>query len=126
LQKNFKVLTPSQGFVTLHVDVHIGIDGLCDLVDAVGSAAMGRRGQADAPSVGAADRRDFFRVGSDDDIVQRRTRSRRGVNVRQHRAAVDLTQDLSRESCRSKPGGNDGDSFHPASLLAASDFWQAG
>jgi hypothetical protein len=119
------VFASCKWFIALHVDVHVGIDGLRDLVNTVSAAAMIRRGQADTPTVVAAYRRDLFGVGGDDDVMQCRAGSSRPINVRQHGRAVDVAQNLEGEPGRSEPCGYDGNGFHPASLLARYKFWQA-
>ena len=101
-----------QRLIALYVDVNVGIDRLRDFVHPIGSAAMFRRSQAIVPAVLAADRRNLFRIGGHDDILQLRARAGSVVNMRQHGTAGNLAKNFARQAGRGQPRGNNGDSFH--------------
>lgn len=64
------VFRTKQRFVALDVDVDVGVDGLRDGEEAVGSAGQVRRGHDGGPAAGIAEILDFGGVGGDDDVVE--------------------------------------------------------
>ena len=64
------VFRTKQWFVALDVDVDVGVDGLRDGEEAVGSAGQVRRGHDGGPAAGIAEILDFGGVGGDDDVVE--------------------------------------------------------
>ena len=116
LQQNLEVLAPGQRFIALHVDVHIGLDGLRDFVNPLGAAAVLGRGHAAVPAVLAAHGRDLLRIGRHDHVVELRAGAGRSVDVSEHGLAGDLTKNLARQPRRGQARGNDGDSFHSPSF----------
>ena len=92
------MFTARQWLIALDVDVDVGRDGLGNLVDAVGAAAMLRRGHATVPAVLAADGGDLVRVGGDDDVFEAGTGTSRVVDVGEHGTAGNLTQHLARQA----------------------------
>src|ERR1035441_542490 len=53
-EQDVEMLAPGQGLIALHVHVNVSFNGLRNFVDAVGAAAMLRRGQATRPAILAA------------------------------------------------------------------------
>src|SRR5215469_16825381 len=113
------MLAARHRLIALHVDVDISRNCLCDLMNAVGPAAVGRGRHAHIPSVRLAYALNGFRIGGDDNVRQVRTRADTFVDMRQHWPPVDLTQDLARKPGRGQPCGDDGNGFHGGSVLGS-------
>jgi len=102
-----EVLGLEERLVALDVDVDFGGDGLGYGVDAVGAAGEVGRGELDGPVILAAELRDLFGVGGDEDLVELRAGFGGGIDPGQHGAACDLAQNLSCEAGRGQAGGDD-------------------
>ena len=106
------MLGSRQRLIALHVHVNVSLDDLRNFVDAVGTAAMLRRSKATRPAISAADCGNLFRICRHDDVLQLRTGAGRVIDMSEHRATVDLAQDLPGQSRGRKPRWNDCDCFH--------------
>lgn len=115
-QERREVLGARQRLVALHVDVHICINCLRDLVHPIRAAAMLVRGHARVPAVLAANIQDFLRVGGDNHVGEHGRGLRGVIDTVEHCAPVDLAKNLARQARRGNTGRNNGDRFHPHSF----------
>jgi hypothetical protein len=101
------VFGTEQRLVALDVDVDFGVDELGDSVNAVGAAGQIGRGELDGDAELVAESDDFFRVGSDEDLVELRAGAGGVDNPGEQRAAGDLAKDLPGQAGGGETGGND-------------------
>jgi hypothetical protein len=105
--KGDDVFGSEQRFVTLNIDVDIGVVELRDGVKAVGSAGEIGRGEFDRDVETMAEGGDFFGVGSDEDLVELGAGLGRLDDPGEERLAGDFAEELTGKAGGGEAGRND-------------------
>ena len=107
LEQGGEVLRFEKGFVTLDVDVDVGVDELRDGVDAVSAAGQIGGGELDGPVVLLAEFGDFVGVGGDDDAVELGAGAGSFEHPGEHGPSGDVAKDFTGETGGGEAGRDD-------------------